>query len=381
VTGGSRYIPFIPLLWAAGFSLSAHAQTPDAKPKAIIGEATAVDAASRRLTLKADQGEAVEISVVESASILRAKPGATTLTDASPWSLDQITVGDRVLVRGARVDATGSFEARQVVVMTQGDVTSKQEAERADWRRRGVLGVVAAVSPTSSEVTLKVRGIAGQSLTVDCTGHDIAIRRYPPDSVQFSDARPSTLAEVKVGDQLRALGQKSADGMRLTAEQIVFGTFRTVTGTVVAIDSSSNQLTLRRDNSKQAVTVVVGSQSRLRRLTPELGVRLGRIGNREDTASPPPNPPGGGERAWGRGPRGAGGGEDLIERLPAATLAELKPGDRVLVASTEGTDPDRMNAIALVAGLETLVAPSGRGQRPAEIGLPAGLMDLGMGIP
>jgi Golgi nucleoside diphosphatase len=44
--------------------------------------------------------------------------------------------------------------------------------------------------------------------------------RYAADSVNLNDARPSSFAEIKVGDQLRALGQKSEDGSRLAAEEI-----------------------------------------------------------------------------------------------------------------------------------------------------------------
>ena len=389
VTGGSRFIPWFRYLWVAGITLSLHAQTGDMKPSAIVGQATAVDAGSRRLTIKPDSGDPVEVAVVDSAAILRAKPGATTLTDATPWTLEQIAVGDRVLVRGTRPASTAPFSARQVVVMTQADVSQKQDAERAEWRRRGVLGAVTAVAPDTGEITIKLNRVApAQTLVIDASRPNVSIRRYPPDSVQFSDSRPSTLAEVRVGDQLRALGDKNAAGDRLTAEQVVFGTFRTVTGTVATVDSAGGQLTLRKENTKQAVTVVVvGAQSQIRRLTPELGARLARMGSRDETAPPagaPASPAP--ERPWARGPgRGpGGGGEDLLERLPTTTLAELKPGDRILVASTEGTDPDRMNAIALVAGLETLVLPAsggGRGPRPAEIGLPAGLMELGMGIP
>ena len=40
-------------------------------------------------------------------------------------------------------------------------------------------------------------------------GQRRVIRRYAPDSVKFADAKESTLAEIKVGDQVRARGDKS----------------------------------------------------------------------------------------------------------------------------------------------------------------------------
>jgi hypothetical protein len=87
------------------------------------------------------------------------------------------------------------------------------------------------------------------------------------------------------------------------------------------------------------------------------------------------------------GPRGAGlggGPEDLLDRLPSTTLADMKPGDRVLVSSTKGSDPSRINAIALVAGLEALAGPriaGGRGARGGESELPPDLLDLGISVP
>lgn len=88
---------------------------------------------------------------------------------------------------------------------------------------------------------------------------------------------------------------------------------------------------------------------------------------------------------------GGGGGFDLqemIERLPAAQLAELKPGDVLIVSSTVGQDPTRMTAITILAGAEQILLalqsgparPGGRGGADISSGLPAGL-DLGIGIP
>jgi len=68
---------------------------------------------------------------------------------------------------------------------------------------------------------------------------DAVVRRYAPDSVKFADAQVSTLAEVKVGDQARARGEKNADGSKMVAEEVLAGTFRTIAATVTTIDSYS----------------------------------------------------------------------------------------------------------------------------------------------
>jgi hypothetical protein len=352
-----------------------HGQGADKKPDYLVGEATAVDAAARSLTVKSDSGGSVLVTVPEGAALLRTKPGATTLADATPLGLEQIAQGDRVMVRGVLSGDKGSLVARQVVLMTRDDIAHKQEEDRAQWRRRGVLGVVKAIDPAKGEITLQVgRAASAPILVVETGSGKVAFRRYAPDSVKFGDARPSALNEVRVDDQLRALGERSLDGARLVAEQIVFGTFRTVFGAVVAVDAGRSELTLRDEGSGKKLAVAVGPDARVRRLPPEVAARLVRA--RE-------GPAGGASEGERRGPRSPGAGpEDLLERLPPTTLADLKAGDRILVSSTEGGDAARLNAITLVAGLEALLPPARPGRpRGADIGLPVDLMDLGMGLP
>jgi hypothetical protein len=62
--------------------------------------------------------------------------------------------------------------------------------------------------------------------------------------------------------------------------------------------------------------------------------------------------------------------QQMLERLPAVTLAELKPGTMVVVSSTVGADPTRVTAIQLVSNIEPLVAMMSR--RPGAGGGGAG---------
>lgn len=376
-----------------GPQATSQAQPAPRKADSAVGEITAVE--GPRLTLRSDGGDTLTVGIDEKASLLRAKPGATNLADATPLSLDDLTVGDRVLVRGRLSEDRRAFTARQVVVMTKGDISHKHEAEQAEWRRRGLLGTVTAVDVAKGEITLQPRrGGAAGTIVIPTADRKIAFRRYAPDSVKFSDARSSRLAEVQVGDQLRALGDRTPDGAQFLAEQVVFGSFRTVVGDVVSLDGAKGLLTLKTEEAT-TVSVSVGTDARIRRLPAEMAARLaapreGPGGGAPGAGpagpgGPGPGAPGAGGGSWGGGrAREGGGGEDLLERLPAATLAELKPGDRILVSSTKGSDATRLTAIAVVAGLEAFRAPmaarrEGGGRGPA-IGLPADLMDLGMGV-
>jgi hypothetical protein len=387
----------VALLAVLGGSGVGAAQEAPRKPDTWIGAVTAIDAPQRRLMVQSDSGDSLWVAVDEKARLLRAKPGAKDLADATPLAFEALAVGDRVLLRGTLAEDKSSLAARQVVVMTHDDIAQRQDADRADWRRRGILGVVTMVDAARGEITLQMRRFGGTSdVVLPTAGRKVVFKRYAPDSVKFSDARGGSLAEVKVGDQLRALGERSADGAQFTAEQIVFGSFRTAVGQVQTVDASKGELKVHDDQVDKDVTVVVGPDARLKRLPPEFAARFGtRAQGNGAGAGPLPSdrspggpgartpptgaPEGGGGRQWRAG---GGGGEDLIERFPPVTLAELKAGDRVLVASTQGADPSRLNAIALVSGLEAL-RPAGSGTRMGrgvDVGLPPDLMDMGMGM-
>jgi hypothetical protein len=67
--------------------------------------------------------------------------------------------------------------------------------------------------------------------------------------------------------------------------------------------------------------------------------------------------------------------QQMLERLPPVTLAELKPGQMIVVSSTVGADPTRVTAIQLVSNVEPLIAMMSR--RPGGAGGPGGGMPGG----
>ena len=89
------------------------------------------------------------------------------------------------------------------------------------------------------------------------------------------------------------------------------------------------------------------------------------------------------------GPRAGGGGpniNDMLERLPIISVADVKVGDTIIVSSTQGVDPTRLTAIALVSGADTLLtmlAPRQQGGQAAPnpaAGLGSGI-SFGIGLP
>jgi hypothetical protein len=345
-------------------------------PKAVyvVGEVKAIEAGSHKVTLQTDAGASISAALAPNAPVVRAKPGSTNLADASPIAFEDLAVGDRIMVHGYPGPDGSTMDVRKVVVMTKGDIAQKQDAERAEWRKRGLVAVVTSVDAQKGEISARTgRRPDAPAVVIDVLSKKAGFKRYAPNSVRFADAKPGSIADIQPGDELRALGDRSGDGARLAAEQVVSGSFRVIAGGVTTVSPDKKEVVLKDDDSQKPVTVSVGPDARMRHLPPEMALRFGP--RRAEGPSPSP------AEGDGRARRGVNP-EDLIERMPTITLADLKPGDRILVSSTKGDDPAHMTAIVLVSGLEAIPAPAGprRPGRGTDVGLPADLMDLGLSL-
>src|SRR5258708_35533504 len=80
-------------------------------------------------------------------------------------------------------------------------------------------------------------------------------KRYTPNSVKFVDAKVSKLDEISVGDQLRTRGQKSEDGLKVTAEDVEFGTVVAKAGTVTAGNLDSKEIHVNEVGANQPLLI------------------------------------------------------------------------------------------------------------------------------
>ena len=103
--------------------------------------------------------------------------------------------------------------------MSKGDVATLQQKDQEDWKKRGTTGTVTAIDSAAKTVAIKSGSRSYHRAAVRKT----TFHRYSLDSARFSDAKPSTFPEIKTGDQLRVLGNKSDDGTVIQAEKIVSG--------------------------------------------------------------------------------------------------------------------------------------------------------------
>lgn len=380
-------------------STSALAQAPAAKAvgtvKSVQGNAVAITT---------DGGGEVNLTIADSARIMRTMPGQTDLKSATPIAVSEIQVGDRILARG-QAGENNSLVASAVIVMKQSDVAERQQREREEWRR-GVGGPVKSVDLAADTITVnKSLATQGKEILVHVTPQT-ELLRYPANSINFEDAKPGTIDQIKPGDQLNARGAKSADGGEFAAQAVISGSFRNVAGTVISTDAAANTVTISDLATKKPMMVKIDPQSQMRKL-PEfvatlIAVRLkgGPAGAAmADRAQATGMGQGGGGGAArgnsGQGPGGAasggpgsgrgygtpgqggagasgGGGfrgnggppdfQQMLSRMPAVTLADLKKGDAVILVATAETEPV---AIKLVTGVEPILSAAPPGMNAA----------------
>ena len=382
------------------------AQTAPAAPSARrIGAIKAISGTS--ITLTPDSGPEVNVTVQPTTRLLRIAPGEKNLKNATPLQLQDLQVGDRILVGGQASDDAKSIAAATIVVMARTDLEAHHQKELQDWQKRGMGGLVSAVDPAAGTVTISVSNLMGKKSIVIHTSKDTVIRRYAPDSVKFEDAKTSSLPQIQPGDQLRARGDRIADGTELDAEEIVTGVFRNIMGPINSVDASSGLISVQDLLTKKAVTVRVASDSDLHKLTAEMANRFAMrlkggsgiaglpggggasssgtgsganapagaaAGNAP--ANAPPNAQGAAANAQGppaAGSAGAGGGagggthpaggadfQQMLSRSPAVAVADLHKGDAVVILATEGTPTSASTVVMLVGGVEQILqaAPS-----------------------
>jgi hypothetical protein len=143
---------------------------------------------------------------------------------------------------------------------------------------------------------------------------------------------------------------------------VVSGSFQTIGGAVMSVSPATAEVKMEEIPTRRPLTVVVNRNTVLRRMSPA------------DASLFAQQSKGGSAGAQGRADF-----QTVLERQPTLALAELKPGEMILVSSSKEGDPARLTAITLVAGMDALLkqlqaAPPPRPGGPAaNTGLPVGI--------
>jgi hypothetical protein len=362
-------------------------------PKAPPAVGTIKTISGNALTLSTDSGSEVKVIIAADAKLVRVPPGSKDLKEAVAVTLADLQQGDRILVRGKPGDA-GTMVASTVIAMKKGDIAEKQSHERAEWQKHGIGGLVKSVDAGAGTVTIGTMTAAGNKDMAVHVGKGTILRRYAPDSIKFDDAKPSALDEIKAGDQLRARGIRSADGGEFTADEIVTGAFRNISGMIASVNPGAGTVTLTDLVTKKSVEVKVTADSQVRKLPAPMAQRIAMrlkggapdanggnaaaAGDGTNGAAAAQTPPAqgvgnsggagmasggpGGPGGPGGGARGAGGDlQQMLARLPANTLADFQKGDAIMIVATSGQKESQATAITMLGGVEPILQASPQG--------------------
>lgn len=337
----------------------------------VVGTVTDIDKNGRSATIRTDNGIVILLQTDANSAYLRIPTNEKTLAKAVPIQFGDIAVGDRVLGHGTKTGA--GFQAQRLVVLTKADVDKKREGDLDDWRRRGIGGIVKDLNAQTGQVNLELRGTAiGGPARVVTAGADF--RRYASGSLRFEDAQPSSFTELNVGDQLRALGDKVADGA-FKAEKIIFGAFKTIGATVTEVDLKRNEIKATSLDQKKPIAISITKDSVLHRIPPPVALAIAQraMANKpassaatSSQASPPQKTTPATNQSIDV--------QQVIDGLPTISVGDLRPGDVLAVTSAVERDGSHLTAIKLVAGVElVLQAMAPKPGKPQVVRLSAGL--------
>lgn len=359
---------------AAGLLLLTTLPLTAQTPTKFLGSVTAIQGTT--LTVKTDAGDSRPVEVPATAVLKQIEPGAKDLSAAVTIQFSDLAAGDRVLVK---LDPNAAAPtALQIIAIKAADVALKQQKEREEWQQHGVGGLVKSVDVAGGVIVLKSgSGASAKTITVH-TAKATVLKRYAAASVRFDDATVAPIDAIHAGDQLRARGEKNADGTEITADEIVSGSFRNLSGMIVSIDAAGSTLALKDLATKKQITIHITPDAQMRRLPDRMAQALAARLKGTTGGAPGGQRAGGGQWSgqnanagtgngaghgqWNGGagaPGGSGGWggggdpQQMLSRAPAIQLADLQKGEAVMVVSTAGSDD--VTAITLLAGVEPLL--------------------------
>ncbi len=360
------------LLFCLLFAGSTYGQGVDGAVKASLVPGDVVSINEKTILIKTKDSQ-LTVELTEKTEFKRVAADRPSLASAVPAAISDVVVGDKVVISGVFGEDRSKLPARTVYLMSKADIAQTKAKEAEKWTTRGISGKIATVNPQTNQLGVEMRTMSGTSTIMVTPKANVVFKRYAPNSVKYSEALASSMTDIKPGDMLRAVGDKSADGAAFSAEEIVTGAFQTIAGTVKSIDVAKNEIVITNLQTNKDLTIGLGTASVLKKFPEEIAQRMvqfqgagasGGGGQRpagQQTApqktgqTPPANgQPGGPVRMMMAG--GARGGlDEMLERFPNITAADLKVGDMVAVSSTRDGVVDRISAIKLLAGVEPFI--------------------------
>ncbi len=331
-------------------------------PARFLGTITAIS--GNTVTVKTATGTVHEFEVPPSIPIQRIEPGQTNLSNAVRISLSDLDVGDRLLVLLNGSSRGTMPQAAEIIAIKHAALLQKQEAETEAWRQ-GVGGLVKSVDPATGTIMVNAGGgLNTKMVTVKTTSATI-LKRYAPASVSYADAQPAPITAIHPGDELMARGTKNADGTELTAQEVVSGSFRNISGLITSVDTANSTIVVKDLLTKKPVAVLITPNAQMRQLPEQMaqflafrlrgeavaaryggGAKHGEYKRPENGHGMPGAGPAEGERAQ-MNP------QQVLDRAPSIKFNDLHKGEAVMLVATPGSS--EVTAITLIAGVKPLL--------------------------
>jgi hypothetical protein len=336
----------------------------------VQGAITKVDTAAKVISVKTAAAETT-VKYSDQTKLLQLPPGEADVKKATPVKPEEISAGDHILARVQTRDMTG-LPAGTIYINRASDIAKENAAKAQEWQTQAVSGFADSVDAAGKKATMKVKGAAGapeRDVTLDLSG-PVSYQRFSDKSLEYERA---DLNAVKAGDHLRVLGSKNADVTQIKVTDLAADAIRQIGATVKSIDPATGTITAT-DTSKKPVTITVRTATKVKRLDEPTAQMIARIvnpsyqggGRRGGGEGRGPGGPGAGAGAGGpgaAGPRGGGRGragsnqiQTLIDAQPDEKVADLKPGEAIIVSGP--ASGDSFAAMMVLAGVDPILRAS-----------------------
>jgi hypothetical protein len=302
-----------------------------------------------------------------------------------------MAAGDHILARVQTKDPTG-LPAGFVYINRASDIAKENSAKAQEWQTQAVSGTAVTVDAGGKKITMKVAGTAAvpeHDASLDISGL-VSYQRFSDKSFEYERA---DAAAIRPGDHLRVLGTKNADVTQIKVTDLAADAIKQIGATIKTIDPATGQITAT-DTAKKLVTISVRPATKVKRLDDPTAQTIARIvnpsyqgpgggrgargggagagggaaagdgagggraafGGQAGGGAPGGAP--GGRSGGGRGRGGAGQIQTLIDQQPDIKVAELKPGEPIIVSGPNSGDS--FAAMMVLAGVDPILraAPS-----------------------
>ncbi|MDP9053615.1 MAG: hypothetical protein M3N93_04845 [Acidobacteriota bacterium] len=343
------------------FAQEAAAHPPAARYVSVIGTVASIDTGSKSLTFKTDKAETTTIKFDDRTQFLRLPAGETDMKKAIRAKSEAVSAGDRAIARLKTDERTGA-PAVFLYFTRQTDLAQRQKKTDEEWATQSVNGTVKSVDAPGRKVLILVRGGFGpaKDVTLDANG-PVEFLRFSLDSGKYEPGAAG-LAGIQPGDQVRVLGQKNTDQSEIKLEAVMSGTFKSAPVQVRSVDTAAGTIFATDLVSKKPVTVNIKPDTLLKRLDDATALLMAR---RLNPSFQTEGGGGGGQPVGtlGAGAFGGGGGRGarntdpnkVLNQQPSIQLADLKPGESVVVTGTPSTDTSKVTAVSVVAGVDPIL--------------------------